>query len=100
MPKTEASAPVLCSRCDKPLDTEGSPQWCKACRAAYQREYQGLKKQLSESRGYAAGCSAMRDRLARIFSQWPSARLSGAEIASRIMREPDPGAPELPPFQG
>jgi SET domain-containing protein len=70
-----------CSKCEKDLDTEGNPKWCKACRAKYQREYQSLKKEMSETRGYAAGCSAMREFIAGYFQQFGNVRLSGVEAA-------------------
>lgn len=47
-----------CSKCEAPLDTTGFPKWCKACRAKYKREYEATKKEMSETRGYAAGFSA------------------------------------------
>lgn len=84
--EAEQPSSETCSRCQKPLDADGSPRWCKACRAKYQRDYQALKKEMSESRGFAAGCSAMRDTLAKHFEQFQRARFSGAEIAKMIRR--------------
>ncbi len=75
---------LKCSKCEKDLDTEGSPRWCKTCRAKYQREYQSLRKEMSETRGYAAGCSAMRQFLSDYFMQWPNARISGIEISKMV----------------
>ncbi len=72
---------LKCSKCDKDLDTEGTPRWCKSCRAKYQREYQGLKKEMSETRGYAAGCSAMREFMVQYFQQFGNVKLSGIEAS-------------------
>ncbi len=80
-PTTAEEIDLKCSKCEKELDTDGTPRWCKACRAKYQREYQSLKKEMSETRGFAAGCSAMRDFMATYFQQFGNVRLSGFEVA-------------------
>ena len=87
---TGVDAPPECSRCEERLDTEGSPRWCKKCRAKYQREYQGLKKEMAESRGYAAGQSAMRECLALHFARFGGAAFNCVEIAYMIRRAPGP----------
>ncbi len=73
-------------KCGKPLDTEGSPRWCKACRAQYQREYKDIVKEMTESRGFAAGMSAMRDYLAHNFDTLYGTQgsFTGAQIAHLI----------------
>jgi predicted amidophosphoribosyltransferase len=77
---------LKCSKCEKKLDTEGTPRWCKKCRADYQREYQGLKKEMSETRGYAAGCSAMREFLSDYFKSLGNAHVSGFEASVLVGR--------------
>ncbi len=79
-----------CSRtdCGKPLDTSGSPPWCKACRAKYQRDYQSLRKEMSESRGYAAGVSAFRDHIVKKFEAiGTSANFTGSVAAQWVRGE-------------
>lgn len=53
--------------CGKPLDTSGYPLWCKACRAAHRRGYESTRDEMSETRGFAAGASAMQAALAAQF---------------------------------
>lgn len=79
-----------CSKCDGSLDTSGTPHWCKACRAKYKREYDATVKEMTESRGYAAGVTAMRTYLAENFRQYGSAGFSGSEIADTIMQVKGP----------
>ncbi len=81
-PEIAAPADLKCSRCELELDTEGTPRWCKKCRAKYQREYQGLRKEMSETRGFAAGCSAMREFLADYFVKFGNVRISGIEASA------------------
>jgi hypothetical protein len=81
-PEVATEVELKCGRCESDLDTEGSPRWCKKCRAKYQREYQSLRKEMNESRGYAAGCSAMRDFMVGYFAQFGNVRLSGFEASA------------------
>ncbi len=85
-PETAVSVDLKCSRCESELDTEGTPRWCKKCRAKYQREYQALRKEMGESRGFAAGCSAMREFMAEHFRTFGSARFSGVEVWDMIRK--------------
>ena len=57
---TDAVETAKCSKCWEPLDTEGSPLWCKKCRAQYQRDY----KSLLGDKKFMQGVAAMRDTLA------------------------------------
>lgn len=76
---------MQCSKCDGVLDTTGTPKWCRACRAKYKREYEATVKEMTESRGYAAGVSAMRDYLAQNFAKYGSCgSFSGYEISQTI----------------
>lgn len=76
---------TICSKCEGALDTTGYPLWCKSCRAKNKREYEATKKQMQETRGYAAGVSAMRAYLAAQFLKFGTAgSFSGVEI-SRII---------------
>ncbi len=82
-----------CSRCESALDAEcppGTAKWCKACRAKYQREYNALRKEMSESRGFSAGCSAMRHSMAEYFKLFGNARFSGVELWQMISKAPGP----------
>lgn len=89
-PTTDERTPI-CTRCEQPLDTTGTPQWCKQCRATYQREYNATKKQMQESRGYAAGIAAMRDYLAGKFREYGTAgSFTGIEVAHYIAQSHGP----------
>jgi len=80
-----------CSKCGNALDTTGSPKWCRACRAKYKREYDATVKEMTESRGFAAGCTAMREYLAKRFSEYGAAgSFSGIEIAKIIAQAKGP----------
>lgn len=82
-----------CSKCESELDTIGFPLWCKSCRAKYKREYEATKKQMFESRGFAAGMTTMRHYLAQNFQQYGTAgSFTGAEIAAIIARVKDPAS--------
>lgn len=70
----DASQSAVCRRvndageeCGKPLDTTNYPLWCKACRAAHRRGYESTRDEMSETRGFAAGASAMQAALAAQF---------------------------------
>ena len=85
------TASKKCTKCDGPLDTTSYPLWCLKCRAAHRREYEATKKEMSESRGFAAGMNAMREYLARNFRQYGSAgSFTGYEIADTILRAKGP----------
>ena len=92
MPKEVVEDVPVCTKCGGVLDTENYPRWCKACRAKHRREYEATKAEMTESRGFAGGCSAMRDALGRYFLQFPSAHFSGAEVRMMIGRLPGPEA--------
>ncbi len=80
-----------CRKCGKILDTEGSPRWCKVCRAKYQREYKDIVKEMTESRGFAAGMTAMREYLVANFARYGTqGSFTGAEIAAVIQRAKGP----------
>jgi hypothetical protein len=80
-----------CSKCSAPLDTTGYPLWCLACRAKHKREYEATKKEMTESRSFAAGCTAMREYLAKRFAEYGAAgSFSGAEVAGYIMQAKGP----------
>ena len=58
-----------CTKCNVELDTTGYPLWCKACRAQYKREHEGIRKEMTEGRGFALGVKAMREWLAQNFAE-------------------------------
>ncbi len=84
------SATELCTKCNGARDTTGFPKWCKSCRAAYHREYKELKEGMSETRGFSAGISAMRDCMATEFERLGSGMFAGYEIAELIRQAPGP----------
>jgi gentisate 1,2-dioxygenase len=79
-----------CSKCAGPLDTSGYPLWCRKCRAAHKREYETVRKDLLESKGFVAGREAMRDVLAREFDAQGSGKFTGTEAARLILNAPGP----------
>lgn len=79
-----------CSRCESPLDTTGSPKWCKACRAKNQREYMALRKEMAESRGFAAGVSAMREAVVREFDRLGRQNVNAFACAKWVREMPGP----------
>ncbi len=82
MPEVEEKT---CSRCESPLDTTGNPQWCKKCRAKNQREYERTRKDMAETRGFAAGASATKAFIAECFEQQVRhANISGMEAARYV----------------
>lgn len=89
---TDTATP--CSKCGAALDTDGSPKWCKACRARYKREYEDLRLEKHEKSGFSKGVRAMREQLAQEFERIGSAGVSGYEAAGwvRNTRGPQPDA--------
>jgi len=81
---------TLCSRCTAELDTTGTPHWCRTCRAKYQREYASLKKEMAESRGFAAGVAAAKQYLADQFAKQGSGSFTGYEISRLILQSKGP----------
>jgi len=81
-------------QCGAPLDRTGTPKWCKACWAAYQKSYQHERieavAETSESRGYCAGIKAMRDYLTKEFDRLGSGQMTGTEAAMWIRSAPGP----------
>ena len=71
----------VCSKCKKPLDTDGTPKWCKACRAEYQRTYNATKEGRAEAKGFAKGVSAMRKIFVDNWFELGSSKFNGYEIA-------------------
>lgn len=79
-----------CSKCQKELDTEGTPKWCKACRAKYQKEYQATKEGKAEAHGFARGVTAFRRMIAEKFEGQGSGAFTGQEISYMVLNEPGP----------
>lgn len=86
--------PEKCSRCEKDLDTKGYPKWCKTCRNAYKREYESLRTQMGEGRGFAAGVTAMRRLLAAEFDKLGFGQFSAVEVRDLILQAPGPKLPD------
>jgi len=75
-----------CSKCERDLDASGFPRWCKVCRAKYQREWCALRKEMSETRGFAAGVSAFREHLLKKFSAIPASYMFSGPVAAEWVR--------------
>lgn len=82
----------LCSKCKtRPrADSISTNPWCLECRAEYAREYRALKKEMRESRGYAAGQSAMRDHLALMLDRLGSSMINAHDTAQWIRKQTVP----------
>lgn len=91
MEAEEIIDPNACTRCEGPRDTVGYPKWCKECRAKYKREFRATEKEMRESRGFAAGCTAMKHAIAVRFQTFGSAQFSGIEAAHIAMKTGHPG---------
>ncbi len=78
----------LCSKCkQRPrAHPESTNPWCRQCNTEKQVEYQDGLKGMNESRGFAAGCGAMREFMAEHFRTFGSARFSGVEIWDMIRK--------------
>lgn len=80
-----------CSRCEKPLDTEGYPLWCQACRTTYRRELNEMKKAMAEGKGYLAGAEAIRrEMMARLTHMNPKAQLRVDKVFEWLRDFPAP----------
>ena len=81
----EVQTQPLCSKCGAELDSEGYPKWCKACRKLHKAEWERTRKEMTESRGFAAGVSAMRSYLVKRFANYGTqGNFSGLEVAQII----------------
>lgn len=80
----------VCSKCDGALDTEGYPLWCKKCRATYKREYEALRLNEAEARGFAAGVEAMAKTLQGEFERLGRVQFSGTQAAVAVFHTPRP----------
>ena len=83
----------FCSRCGGDLDTTDYPKWCKDCRKTNKKQWEATRKEMTESRGFAAGVSAMRAYLAKNFDEryGTQTEFTGMEIAHiiRTCKGPD-----------
>lgn len=82
-----------CSKpgCGKQLDTEGYPRWCRACRKSYKADYDAARSEMYESRGFAAGVTAMRYAVMEHFRRFLNAHFSAPEVSEMVRRLPGPG---------
>lgn len=86
----QESQEKLCSKCGVQPATL-KHDWCKACKAEYQREYTGTVVDVAERRGFQKGAEAMRQHLVAEFLKAPPTGLMRAgEIASFIAGTPPP----------
>ncbi len=90
-PAAAESAPASkCKKCDGVLDALGYPKWCLKCRAAYRSEYNKTKKEMEETRGYAAGVSAMREHLIEHFIPLGHGMFTALDVARLIKQSKGP----------
>ena len=82
----EQEKPEGCTKCGGPLDTSGYPLWCKKCQAKWHRQNYALKKELRESRGYAAGVSAFRDHIVKKFEAIGTTATFNGAVAAKWVR--------------
>jgi len=80
----ETTVTAECSKCEGVLDTTAYPRWCRKCRAEHKREYERTKKEMSETRGFAAGASAMQAALAARVSSLGNGKFSGLQLSRWI----------------
>lgn len=76
-----------CSKCDGPLDTldtKAKDNWCRKCRADYQRDYVERRYQEAKAEGYtegfACGFAECRLYLMQKFNPFPLHSFSGLEV--------------------
>ena len=77
-----------CSKCGQPLDTTGTPKWCKACRADYQRERTSTIEERAETRGWERGIRAEKQAVESYFRALGRSHFSGAEVAAMVAKMP------------
>ncbi len=78
-----------CSKCDGYLDsgeTKSKDNWCRNCRAAYQREYRIQEFDKAKAEGFDAGVKACQLYLLQQFSKYPIGMFSGMDIINYIRR--------------
>lgn len=86
-----------CSKCGANLDrdtTEGTANWCKACRAKYQREYQATRAEMAEKKaksegrreGYGFGYQDAIETAASKFTAMGGRVMSAAEAAAIVRK--------------
>ncbi len=86
IPTVAVETAAECSKCEGVLDTTGYPKWCKSCRAKNKREYEATKKEMSETRGFAAGVSAAKAFVASEFETAIRGSMINGFEAARLVR--------------
>ena len=90
----EQEKPEGCTKCGGSLDTSGYPLWCKKCQAKWHRQNYALKKELRESRGYAAGVSAFRSHLIQKLEKIPTGYTFNGPTAAEWVRNEQISLPQ------
>lgn len=89
---TETLAPEKCGKCTEPLDTKGSPKWCKKCRNDYQRDYKDQQYEEAKKEGYsdgfAAGYAECRLYIMQHFNPFPLANFRGIDLLNYLRHLP------------
>ncbi len=86
---TTVVAGKICTKCDQNPATNGH-QWCKACKAAYQRDYTDTQKEMIAVKAFSDGAEAMRKLLVHSFLKYGAGYLYGIECAKYIHGTPAP----------
>jgi cytochrome c5 len=80
-----------CSLCEQPLDTNGYPLWCRACRTTKKRALKQAHDEMSTGRGFAAGAEVMRrELLSGLGAMAPMGMLRVKETSDWIASFPTP----------
>lgn len=71
------------------------PKWCKECRARYQKEYQILRMNRAEARGWVKGREAMRQMVVTEFDKLGTGMFRADEVATLVAAMPGPQITEI-----
>ncbi len=88
---TTTTAPPKCSKCNGVLDTtetKSKDNWCRKCRADYQRDYQDRQYREAKAEGYsegfAIGYAECRMYLMQHFNPHPLGQFRGIDILNYL----------------
>jgi hypothetical protein len=80
---TTAVTGTTCTKCEQNPKANGH-QWCKSCKAAYQKEYTETQKEMIAARAFCEGAEAMRHLLVTAFLKHSIGMMYGSEVARYI----------------
>ena len=90
-----AVAAKTCTKCNENPATNGH-QWCKSCKAEYQREYTETQKEMLAAKAWADGAQAMKHLLVTAFLKLSLVPIRGGEAARYIAEATPPRYGEQP----